>query len=279
MAIIDLDRISGILRECAQTYIVPRYQLLRDDEISQKTSPRDLVTHADIEAEAFLEKVLPDVYSGTLVLGEEGVSRGDHLMEMLSQDDKPVWVVDPVDGTFNFVQGNPDFGLMLAYVAGGEIRQSWIYDILKDDMYVAEKGSGAYVGSQRLRVSDVRNVPDMRGHISIKFFPKDLQPVIEERVDAFKSSRTIGAAAHEYIRLARGDADVLIYSRLKPWDHLPGALLVREAGGVVRKWDGSEYGVRDLYAGLIVTNSDESWSAVCEAVFDGVDMERHIKKI
>lgn len=278
MAVIDTDKISDVLRECAQLHILPRYQSLRADEISEKTSPRDLVTQADIDAEAFLEKVLSDLYPGTLVMGEEGVSRGDRPLDMLVRTDEPVWVVDPVDGTFNFVEGRPEFGVMLAYVVGGQVQHSWIYDVIAGDMYVAEKGSGAYVGGKRLQVSGARNPSAMQGHVSVKFFPKALQPVIGERVDVFASSRTIGAAAHEYIRLARGDADVLLYSRLKPWDHLPGSLLVREAGGVVRKWDGEDYGVADLYAGLIVTNSAESWRAI-KALFDGIDFSDYVRQI
>jgi fructose-1,6-bisphosphatase/inositol monophosphatase family enzyme len=67
-----------------------------------------------------------------------------------------------------------------------------------------------------------------------------------------------------------------VYSRLKPWDHLPGSLIVREAGGVVKKWDGADYGVRDHYAGLIVTNSQDGFDAVYEAMFGGIDIKPYI---
>ena len=278
MAVIDQDKISEILRVCAAEHIMPRYQALRDDEVSSKTSPLDLVTQADIDAEAYLERVLPDMYPGTLVMGEEGVSRGDVPLDMLTQVDEPVWVVDPVDGTYNFVHGRPEFGVMLAYVVAGEVQHGWIYHPLQEEMYVAERGAGGFVGTQRLAVSDVRDSGEMTALMNTKFFPDAVRPVIEERSSQFKSCIRLGAASHQYTRVASGQSDVVVYSRLKPWDHLPGALLVREAGGVVRKWDGQDYGVSDLYAGLLIANSEENWQSVYSLLFDGIDVEQYFTR-
>jgi fructose-1,6-bisphosphatase/inositol monophosphatase family enzyme len=276
LPVLDPDKVSELIVDCAQQFILPRYQRLADHEVSSKTSPRDLVTQADIESEAFLERYLPDLMAGSLVVGEEGVSRGDHALEMLHQMERPVWVVDPVDGTYNFVHGKPEFGVMVTCVIGGEVAYAWIYDPLKEVMHVAEKGSGAYANTQKLRVSD-RVTPDkMRGHINTKFFPEELRPAIEEKMEIFADYKSLGSAAHEYTRLARGESDVLLYSRLKPWDHLPGSLIVTEAGGYIAKWDRAPYTPRDDYAGLIVTNSPDSWDAVYDVVLGGFDLKAYL---
>lgn len=275
MAIIDPERIADLIVECAGLHIVPRFQALRDDEISTKTSPTDLVTQADIDAEAFLEKVLPDLYPGSLMIGEEGISRGDHSLDALGQAERGVFVVDPVDGTSNFVNNKAEFGVMVAYVVAGVVENAWIYDVPAQKMHMAERGAGAFVDGVRHRVSSQRDVSKMIGHINAKFFPKELQPILEERMELFGDYKSLGAAAHEYTRVAAGQSDVILYSRLKPWDHLPGSLLVREAGGVVKKWDGHPYEVQDHYAGLIVTNSEESWQAIYDAVFEGIDLSRY----
>ncbi len=276
MSVIDNDKISDLIKDCARQIILPRFQALADHEIDTKTGPRDLVTQADIQAEAFLEKHLPDLYPGSIVIGEEGISRGDHSLDVLAKPSRePVWVIDPVDGTFNFVHGKEEFGVMLAYIVDGQVQHAWIYDPLKDRMHVAEKGAGAYCNDQRHRVSQQTNPSEMIGHVSRRFFPDDLQDTIEERMQGLKSWRTIGAAAHEYTRIAAGQSDVSVYSRLKPWDHLPGSLIVTEAGGYIAKWNGQPYELSDQYAGLIVTNSKESWDNVFELIFSGFDISKY----
>ena len=111
MPVVDMDKVADLIKTCAEEIILPRYQQLKDHEIDTKTGPRDLVTQADILAEAFLEQELPNLYTGSTVVGEEGISRGDHDLKTLQcSADQPVWVIDPVDGTYNFVHGNDHFG-------------------------------------------------------------------------------------------------------------------------------------------------------------------------
>lgn len=276
MAIIDTDKISDLIKDCAAQIITPRFQALQDHEIDTKTGPRDLVTQADIQAEAFLEKYLPSYLPGSIVIGEEGISRGDHKLDsLLRSHETPIWILDPVDGTYNFVHGKAEFGVMVACIINGEVQHAWIYDVVGDKMYASERGAGAYCDAQRLRTGQARPAHEMIAHVSYRFFPEEMQPAIQERMQSFKSWQTIGAAAHEYTRVAKGESDVAIYSRLNPWDHLPGSLIVAEAGGYIAKWNGQPYSLKDHYAGLIVTNSKESWSEVHETLFSGFDMKRY----
>lgn len=276
MSVINPEKVADILSECADLYILPRYQQLKDYEISTKTGPRDLVTQADIDVEAHLERVLPDLLPGSIVIGEEGVSRGDMNIDALQDKSQKIWVVDPVDGTHNFVSGKREFGVMLACVIDGVTQCSWIYDVLGEIHYIAERGAGAYMSSERLSLEPKDDLEHMTAHINYRYFPKAIQPKIRNAMDQFGESFSLGCAAHEYTRIAKGESDLALYSRLKPWDHLPGALMVREAGGFIAKWDGTEYTPQDDYAGLIVTSSEKNWNKSFNIIFKDIDIEEYL---
>lgn len=262
MSVLDVDKISDILRECAERYIIPRYKLLEQHEISTKSGPRDLVTQADIDVEEHLKLVLPGLLPGSIVVGEEGVSSGLISLDLLSDDTRPVWVVDPVDGTHNFVHHKREFGVMLACVIGGRVEYGWIYDVLGSEMLVAERGAGAFAGSQKLQVQPMQALSNMAGHLNPVYFPKEYKEHIRHARGLFRSCDTLNCAAHEYLRIAKGQAQFSIYSRMKPWDHLPGALIVEEAGGYVARWDREPYAAKDSHVGLIIAASEADWNMV-----------------
>ena len=254
MANIDPLKIESILRECAQTYIVPRYKSLKESEVDTKTGPNDLVSIADIEAEAFLERVLPDAFPGFMVIGEEAVSRGHKSTDTLKDSNALIFVSDPVDGTNNFVHESEVFCTMLACVAGGEVIGGWIYDILKDRMMTAEKGSGVFIDGDKLAVAQPKALGESSGYAGKKYFPEPMRVHIKEFKDKVKSLRTLNCAGHEYLNLASGQTDFAIYSKIRPWDHLAGTLAVKEAGGYVMKWDNTPYVPGDEFGGIVVAS-------------------------
>lgn len=254
MANIDPQKIETILREAAATYIVPRFKALQKHEIDTKTGPNDLVSIADIEAEEFLERVLPDAFPGFTVIGEEGVSKGRKTTAILKDPAALVFVSDPVDGTSNFVHEDETFCTMLACVAGGEVIGGWIYDILKDRMLTAEKGGGAFINGARLSVAAGKPLGDCEGYAGRKYFPAALRPHVSEFGKHVKSLETLNCAGHEYISLSSGETDFGIYSRIRPWDHLAGTLAVTEAGGHVMKWENTPYVPGDEFGGIVVAS-------------------------
>ena len=266
----DSEKVSSIIVECAEKYILPRYKALEQHQISSKTSPRDLVTQADLDVEHHLERVLPDLLSGSIVIGEEAASRAPAILDRLKDKSLTIWVVDPVDGTHNFVHHKREFGVMLSLIRYGETKQAWIYDVLGKEMTVAELGGGAFSGSRRLKVNPKSPASEISGHINPLFFPRQYRDHIQSAIKKFKKTYSMACAAHEYLRVARGDAQFSIYSRLKPWDHLAGALIVEEAGGHVAKWDRSPYMAQDHNAGLIVAASQENWNEVYGNLLEGV---------
>lgn len=265
---VDVERVAALIREAAKEFILPRFRRLLDHEISTKTGPRDLVTQADIDVENHLSRILPDILPGSLVLGEEGVAGGTVGIDLLQDRGSDLWILDPVDGTYNFVHGREEFAVMMALVRGGETRMAWIYDVPADRMTAAEAGSGSFTEGGRLSVRPETQESEMTGFVSSRFFPKPMQERIAQGRALFKNAIPLGSAAHEYLRVADGRAQFSIYSRLKPWDHLPGALIVREAGGHVAKWDGRPYVPQDHDAGLIAAASPEIWENV-KAIFTG----------
>jgi fructose-1,6-bisphosphatase/inositol monophosphatase family enzyme len=261
MSDINPDQIANILVECADKYILPRYKKLENHEVLTKTSPTDLVTQADIDVEAHLERVLPDLLPGSIVVGEEGVSRGDAFIDVLGDDTQKIWVVDPVDGTSNFVHHKREFGVMLALVVGGQTVASWIYDVLGEKCAISQRGAGAYFGGEKMQVAaNIRAPADMIGYLNARFFPKEHKPHIKEVVSQFKSCKSLYCAAHQYLNIGQGKAHFSVSNHIKSWDHLAGALLIEEAGGYLAKWDGAPYMPRDHHCGLLVSTSKENWA-------------------
>lgn len=259
---IDPDKIAEILRDCAEEYILPRYKKLQDSEIGTKSGPADLVTIADKETEEALVRILSGLHPGSVVIGEEGVSEGTYSLDVLNESHGVVWVIDPVDGTYNFVHGRREFSLMMACVIDGATQYGWIYDVLGEETAIVEKGAGAFFGGRKMEVAESKAFGETIGHLAKKYFPPDMRQHVVDEAAHVKEAYSIFCASHEYLRLASGESDFAIYSKSKPWDHLAGVLMTQEAGGCAMKWDGSSYTPKDHIVDLIVASNQELWNTV-----------------
>lgn len=263
---IDPHFIAGILQDCADEFIVPRYQNLLEGDIKTKAHANDFVTIADTETEAALVERLTAANPGCVVIGEEGVSSGYASLDVLEDPGQYVFVVDPVDGTKNFKEGRREFAVMMSLNHNGQTIASWIYDVLGRSHYIAEQGAGVYRDGTRLTLAPTgRHAPDITGYSRKAYFPPELQPLLGHLAEAQKSVRSIPflfCAAHEYIRIISGTVDFSIYGTMRQWDHLAGSLMVREAGGVSMKWDRSFYKPADANGGLISAASQQIWDDV-----------------
>ncbi len=130
----DMEKVSDLMVTAAAEIILPRFRALKDGEIDEKDGG-EVVTIADIEAEAWLTQRLPDLVPGSTVVGEEAVFADKAVFERLSADD-PVWVIDPVDGTWNFANGRSTFAVIIAYVIAGEVEAGWIYEPVSETLAV-----------------------------------------------------------------------------------------------------------------------------------------------
>lgn len=243
--------------------LLPRFRKLGKDDINAKPTkddPTDIVTAADRGAEAYLSSRLPTLFPGSLVLGEEAVAADPTILDRLLGN-TPVWLVDPLDGTRCFATGETTFGPMVALVDRGTILAAAIQLPIAGELLLAERGQGAFLNSTRLPPTPV-SMGRLRGTIFDRFMLPELARDLRagqsghERIDAPM------CAAHVYTNLALGRTDYAVWFRLHPWDHAPGALILREAGGISRHPDGRDYEPLPLREPLIATCSAPTWARV-----------------
>ncbi|MEQ1758835.1 MAG: inositol monophosphatase [Vicinamibacterales bacterium] len=254
---IPVDAVTALLVEVGRNLILPRFRHLRPDEIERKhtlTDPDDIVTAVDRQAEEHLTKELLSLVPGTAVIGEEAVHSEPAILGSLASDD-PVWLLDPIDGTRNFASGDDGFGIMLAYVAHGETLAAWVVLPARDEIYVAEAGSGARRNGQAMRVP----TPEgriARGAIHPRYMPVETRLSAERQATGrFQRCPDTRSAAVEYTQILAGTREFAVYYRLLPWDHAAPALLLVEGGGVVVHLDGRPYTPRSADQVTVVAGS------------------------
>jgi myo-inositol-1(or 4)-monophosphatase len=210
-------------------------------QVSRK-GPADFVSQADQRAEQTLYEELKKARPDWGFLGEEGGTReGD--------PSKPRWIVDPLDGTTNFLHGIPHFSISIAVEepkpnGKGEITQALVYQPVTDESFWAEKGRGAWLHDRRLRVSSRRDLPDaliatgapFLGHGNFDEWTRIFSAIAPE----VAGIRRFGSAALDLAWVAAGRFDGYWESDLKPWDVAAGMLLVKEAGGFVTDFRGGD---------------------------------------
>lgn len=258
------DKIAPYLRELAEEIILPKYNSLTADEKRHK-SPGDLVTIVDIQMEERLNKILPDLLPGSVVIGEEAVSDDPNLLKT-AYNEELVWLVDPLDGTNNFVHGRRAFCVMVALHYKGETIMSCIYDPLGKKTVTALKGQGAYSDGERLNCSAALEFNQMHGQINYRIIKDDdkREKLKAKAASSFAKLDRLGCAGHDLIHHAEGNRHFSLYSRLAPWDFAPGGLILQEAGGVMKNIDGSELQPFDFAYGLLTATNEENWDSLNE---------------
>ena len=228
--------------------LVKDFQEVENLQVSSK-SAGDFVSRADIAAEQIIREQLMEARPNYGWLGEESDP-------VEGKDPTRRWIVDPLDGTTNFLHGMPHWSVSIALEHKGEIISAVVYDPAKDEMFVAEKGQGAWMNESRLRVSDrsrmiesvfATGVPNG----SRAYLPETLQD-LARLMPMTAGMRRWGSAALDLAYVSAGRFDGYWERGLNPWDVAAGILLVREAGGFV---EGLTKGTSPLTGnGLIATN-------------------------
>ena len=272
----DARTVASILRDAAQTEILPRFRGEIPQEVRQKSSSFDLVTDADEAAEAAIAAALRCEFTGCAVVGEEASARNPTLLDTLSEANL-TFVVDPIDGTKNFSAGMPLFGVMAAAVWRGEVVAGVILDPIRDDWAMALKGEGAWIENSGGRLTNLHVAAppalafEMSGIVSWIFFPAPLKAQVTANLSRVAAAVDYRCAAHQYRSLAAGHYDFALYGKVMPWDHAPGTLIHKEAGGHAAFLDGRSYTVRQRTAGLLCAPNEESWHVLREALVGDPD--------
>ncbi|MDQ0993894.1 inositol monophosphatase family protein [Streptomyces sp. V3I7] len=233
--------VEAAMREAAAAEILPRFRRLAEHEVDRKSGPHDLVTDADRLAEQYLTKKLGELLPGSVVVGEEGVHANPATYDAI-HGDAPVWIVDPVDGTRQFVHGNPGFCTLVTLAHRGVPLASWTYAPVRDQLATAVRGQGAYLNGERLVAGSPAPGEDLRIATSHPDYTTDEQKhaLLGLRTDG-AAPRFCGSAGLEYLAIARGELDATAFSWEAAWDHAAGLLLVEEAGGAHRTLTGEPF--------------------------------------
>lgn len=203
--------------------------------IETKSNPDDLVTNMDKETEQYFIEKIHETFPTHKILGEEGF--GDKIQSLSGI----TWIIDPIDGTMNFIHQQRNFAISVAVYEDGVGQIGLIYDVIHDELYHARKGKGAYFNSTKIK--PLEDVPLEKAIVAInatwvtenkRIDPKILIPI----VNAVRGTRSYGSAALEMAYLVTGRIDVYITMRLSPWDFAAGVVLLNEVGGVITTLDG-----------------------------------------
>lgn len=267
----DSAAVTRAIERVAAEIIRPRLGTLGADDVEEKSGPADVVTAIDVAAEHALRDALADIDPEAVLVGEEGVAADPGRLAALSGAGA-CWLVDPIDGTANFAVGLPLVAVMVAFVERGEARMAWIHDVMRDVTITAAQGGGAFLGARRLRTAAPRSRGHMAGVVSLRSGSRERASRIVARLPEIGLTIGLRSAGLEYMALAEGRVHYTHYNRLLPWDHAPGALIVTEAGGIVRRIDGESYRASDQSgagAPLLSAADERTWRWFVDDVIGG----------
>ena len=254
--------VEAIMREAAERAILPHYQTLRADQIEAKAAD-DAVTVADHAAEAILSDLLGKLLPEAAIVGEEAAHADPAVLDLLG--DALCWIIDPLDGTNNFANGKPPFGILVALAERGTTIGGWIYDPLRQRFCHAEQGKGAWIGDERITARASGASPPIAA-ISLVFADADKREALKTHIAPYYTLVDIPrCAAEQYPRIVLGENDITIFERTLAWDHAAGVLFLNEAGGKVCRPDGSPYRVDEhLRPSLIGAATPALWDQLAE---------------
>ncbi len=267
MQLPDPEKVAAAIRETAEIEVMPLFGKLLGSDIREK-GPGDLVSIADEASERRLTSALRALLPGSVVVGEEAAAADPSVLDRLGASGD-IWVIDPIDGTLNFCAAIPIFAVMVALVRHGETIGGWIYDPINREMLWAERGEGAWLNGERLRVPAPPPLAAMKGAIS----PHDVKDEarrakLRQRYLFHGDESDFRCAGREYTELSRGGRHFTTYRSLMPWDHAPGVLIHTEAGGYsAMADDGAPYSLMQRKRPLLVAPDRDSWQALRDLIY------------
>ncbi|MDX2028606.1 MAG: inositol monophosphatase family protein [Alphaproteobacteria bacterium] len=264
---IDLSKIETIIRDVAAVEIMPRFRKLAASDVEMK-GVNDPVTVADKESERRLTEQLTSYLPGSVVVGEESFARDKAIMAHVDAE-HPVWVIDPIDGTRNFVAGVPEFAVMVALVDKRRTIASWIHDPNSGDTVMAEQGGGVWLRGKRLKLAAADPAIPTVGLVGSRVKKLISDPSLMPQGGDLPKIEIGSCAGFDYPRLFTGEvsfansplprAGFLFYRHTNAWDHVPGLFLHHAAGGYSADWLGKPYDMTNARSGLLFASDEATW--------------------
>ncbi len=227
-----LEEISRIVREAGEIIL----SAAQDKDVHEKSGPDDLVTRYDAQVQRFLEDRLLSLLPGADFLGEED------LGEELHAGWEYRFIVDPIDGTTNFVKGFPHSGISVGLARRGELILGVVYDPYLDELFTAQRGGGAHLNGRPLHVSGA----DLAHGVAVfgtspyyRQYTRETFALGEALFRRCMDVRRMAAASLDLCYVAAGRVECYFEYLLSPWDHAAGSLIVQEAGGVATDLSGA----------------------------------------
>jgi myo-inositol-1(or 4)-monophosphatase len=257
-----LDRAAAVGRQAALAAgAVLRLNYHKPHRITYKGAI-DPVTESDLQSQEMIIALIRQTFPEHGFLAEEKTGKGEQLSAVVSgparAEAPPAyrWIIDPLDGTVNFAHGYPAFCVSIAWEAAGTLRYGVIYDPLRDELFEARQGGGAYLNGQPISVSKIDRLD--RALVTTGF-PYDIRERLPETLGRIgrvlavaQGVRRGGSAALDMAYVACGRFDGFWEENLKPWDTAAGVLIVNEAGGKITTFSGGDY---DIYAPNILASN------------------------
>ncbi|XP_054870759.1 inositol monophosphatase 1-like isoform X4 [Amphiprion ocellaris] len=212
-------------------------------EVKLKSSPADLVTETDQRVEKILISAIRNRYPQHRFIGEESVAAGEHL----ELTDSPTWIIDPIDGTVNFVHRFPFVAISIAFTVNRQTQFGIVYSCVEDKLFYAQRGGGAFLNGEPLHASGqqdisrcvvVTEIGAERDDVALSTMTSNIRRLLQLPVHGV---RALGTAAVDMCQVATGGADAYYHIGMHCWDIAASAIIVQEAGGVVMDTDGSEF--------------------------------------
>jgi fructose-1,6-bisphosphatase/inositol monophosphatase family enzyme len=266
----DIDVVLEIVKEAARVEILPRFRSPDMGDVTEKKSSIDLVTDADLLSEKRMTEAFLARWPKALVVGEEACETNPALIDAL-KDAELAFVIDPVDGTFNFQAGLPTFGTNLAVVVRGETVAGIIHEAVLGDTLIAAKGAGAQMvraDGARSYIAVARPTPlsSTVGTISINDIGYEERRRIAGNLAKTQMAFAYNCSAYEYWMAATGKVHFIGHHKLMPWDHLAGVLIHAEAGGFTARFDGTPYLPGHTKGGILSAPDRDSWQNILQEI-------------
>jgi fructose-1,6-bisphosphatase/inositol monophosphatase family enzyme len=256
----------NIVRRAAKAEIMPRFRNLTEGQISAKSGPHDLVTEADTAAEAMIARGILALFPTAVVLGEEASVDNPRLRARAAEAEL-AFIVDPVDGTWNFAHGLPLFGVILAATRFGKPIFALLYDPVTDDWITASEDGPALQSeiaspAKVLSTSRGGQPASLAGYGHLSLMPPAEKRALAPLLADFARFDSLRCSCHEYRLMAQGAVDFVLSGKLNPWDHAAGVLICQRAGGVARFLDGRDYDIAIDDGHLLTAPNEATWSAL-----------------
>ena len=263
-----------VLKQTSEAIILPRYKRLSDADIFTKTNANDFVTVADREAEADIFTKLSRMLPGSHCIGEESVAEGRCDINTSAAD--YTWIVDPIDGTRNFVAGEEHFCCMVSLIRKEKPLRSWIYRPLVGDAVVAGKDKGV---SHHLPTGEVvackprwhqNELPLLQGTLNAMGFDFRIREQVRNKLRGLKGRFHLGSAGIDALYIALGQSDYLMHSKLTPWDSVPVELTCRELGYHVRLAPDETPFHWQAKGVLLAASTEKKWKEIADFIWSEI---------